>query len=368
MNFVFNTLVTTQQNLANGDSADVTSSGLIYPPDGSEGIFDPGSASVLVDGSVYGSNGIGLDGTVLTSNITVDATGSVVSQPGGNGIVVGPHSIVNNGQIYSPGSNGFGVLQFGGGITVNNGIIAGGIGIFDNDSTAADTNNIVNHGSLSGITDAFDGGGGAETQDFSNFGVVSGKSLMGTGNGDFFYNTTTGDVAGNIQLGSGSNDVVYNNGLINGNIMLGNGAHAVYGGSPGQLNGAVVAGSGGDTIYAGSGATDIFGGSGTDALVGGTGMDGIFPGTGNGDFIQAGSGVTLIGFESTSIIANHFEGVENFGANTFLMLPSADMATTSFAAANGGTLVGVAAGGSTFDVFVVGVAPSAVQAHTLFNL
>jgi hypothetical protein len=368
VNFVFNTLLTTQQNLANGDSADVTSGGVIYPPDGSEGIFDPGSAAVLVDGSVYGANAIELLGTTLTNNITVDATGSLVSQPDGNGIFVGPHSILNNGQIYSPGSDGFGVFQSGAGITVNNGIIAGGIGIFDFDSTAADTSNVVNHGSLSGIADAFDGAGGAENQVFSNYGVVSGKSLMGSGSGDVFYNTTTGVVVGDIQLGSGSNDVVYNNGIIDGNIMLGNGAHAVYGGSPGQLNGAVVAGSGGDTIYAGSGTTDIFGGSGTDALVGGTGMTGIFAGTGNGDYIQAGSGVNLIGFESTSVIANHFDGVENFGANTFLMLPSADMSTTSFAADNGGTLVGVPVGGSRFDVFVAGVAPSAVQAHTLFNL
>jgi hypothetical protein len=354
-----------ESQFANGVVAESGQSSFIY---NNGGIVANGDGVILENsndhfynepsGTVFGFRGVEMTTTGETfvnySAVSGDVYGA--EDTGGDNV------ISNYGTIEGPTA---GLNIAAGGDTIANsttGTIGGGITIASGGQT------IMNAGAIEGNV-TFTGTANSNPNSLWNFGDIFGSVTLGAAGNTTIDNFGTIIGAGGtaISLGSGPNDVVNNDGIINGNVMLGNGAHAVYNGTAGQIIGDIFAGSGGDTIFAGSGPTTMIGGSGTDALIGGAGTDAIFAGTGN-DYIQAGSGTNFIGFETSNIIANHFDNVANFGPNTYLTLPAADVSTTAFVAFNGGTLVGVPVGGAFFGVFVSGVAPSAVQAHTIFNL
>jgi Ca2+-binding RTX toxin-like protein len=107
------------------------------------------------------------------------------------------------------------------------------------------------------LTGTLDGGGGANTLDYTNTGLFPFPGLI-------------------VNLATGS-------------------APNIFGGQPGGITNitTVVGGPGDDTLIAGSGNESLNGGDGWDSLVGGPGNDTLEGGSGN-DTLVAGSGKTLL--------------------------------------------------------------------------
>lgn len=135
------------------------------------------------------------------------------------------------------------------------------------------TNNGDIMGELRGL--ALFGDGGAST--IENFGLISAESnaiVIGDLIAQDVTLRNTGEIAGGDLAYSGGAgiDRVVNRGVMDGNIVLGEG-NDVYNGSLGVLAGSVSGGEGNDRIIGGANNTLVNGGAGTDNLTGGGGDD-----------------------------------------------------------------------------------------------
>jgi autotransporter-associated beta strand protein len=332
----------------------------------------------------------------LTSNVGITSGGSGSSfvnngffeKTSGGGTSTVSTPFVNNGDIDVAN----GALQFTGGFT-NVGIVEGVLsqsgGVTTVTANAPGQTTLFggsgdNRFVIGAAPTYIDGGGGLNTVELTGNMVLAGGSLANVGvvqvdNGvsanlsnlalgeEIVSASTVGGSAGII--GTLGNDVIVGGA---GNDFLaagGAGTDLIVGGTG---NDVLMASTGQDTMVAGSGTDFITCGSGTDGVIGGAGQDSIVAGSGT-DFIQAGTGLDFVAFPAPSTVGGHFDEVTNFqtaggGKGTFLLLPGVDQASTGFQSFNGGTLLDVPVGGSFFDIFLPGVAPSTVQAQTMFSL
>ena len=409
--------------MASGDIL-ATVAGSLLGSTAANGVYAAGSVTIEVAGTIGGYyNGISDSLAAGGSSIVyIDRTGYVFSAPGGEGVYIsgaGTHSITNLGAIEALGGVGWGIATAGAGLIVNElgGYVTGGSAIYQNDTTAADLNTILNYGTIVGTTYAFQGSGidkevldnqgtmvgtismssnaadllyNLGTMDATNTGnytgfyaqnsavfnaglmyqVVAGSSataMIQTGNGvgDNVYNTGTlaeilgpggSDASSAISLGNGAGDYDYNSGHIYGNVVLGDGAGDAYLGANGTIAGTIFCGSGGDRINTGADVEIVKAGTGNDTFNIGTG------------------GETIIQETATQQISNGFDVISNFQSynaaaqqGTFLQLGSSFSASTNIVAYNGGALVELSLGGGNYSyIDVLGASVAAVKAQTYF--
>ena len=110
---------------------------------------------------------------------------------------------------------------------------------------------------------------------------------------DTIRNTSTGEMRGAISTAFGA-DVVINDGLITGPVLLGHGAD-LYDGADGVLRDVVDGGDGADTLIGGHGTDYLFGGHGRDLVLGGGGDDLIEGGRGS-DALDGGDGIDTLSY------------------------------------------------------------------------
>jgi hypothetical protein len=266
-------------------------------------------------GNLYGIN-IGSAGSFAT--VVVGTDGSVGSYSAGGAAInvgaTGGSSVDVQGQINADG--GTGIIFAGKGYLQNSGnIFSTSLGISQTDTTAGDTFSFVNTetGIVSGAT-AYNASTSTITESINNRGLLRGNVTLGGGANDFVSNSGTGainngtltfgngtndrlqnfggmgtlvmgngtgDIAlnfgtiGTIMMGSGAGDYVGNAGRINGNVQLGSGANQVFDSTSGTIynsssttgQGTITAGSGGDTIVGALNGGQLIGGAGNDVLI-----------------------------------------------------------------------------------------------------
>lgn len=194
-------------------------------------------------GSIYGYEAFGIDGNVA-SNFKVTNTGLISGNTQGVSAEGSFARVANYGDIVA---NGYGVVLRGSDASIlNKGTIEGdamGIGL----------------GSTAGLY-----------QSLHNYGFVS---------------STFGDA---VQADEGLQRVL-NHGVINGNVSLGAEADIYRGFKDGVVAGAVLGGSGDDTLTGASRDDTLDGGDGADRLVGGQGEDRLLGGA-DRDYLNGGAG------------------------------------------------------------------------------
>ena len=298
-----------------------------------------GTNTISVAGMVKSFDGTGIVTNGLNDTITIEATGTVLSETGGLN-VGGNLTFRNFGTVISTGGNGMDVFNGGNSITNAGTIEAGNLGVVAGLLGAAGSNSIVNTGTVRS----------------GNSGVVAGlgeNALFNTGTieslfFDAYFSNGTNAVINNGQMFSraafglslGNNaDAVVNNGFLQGNgtAALLAGGNDLFDGRNGVQVGIVNGGAGNDTIYGGAQSDMLVGGAdndtlhgmdGTDALAGGDGVDTLHGGNGadtlfgeagsdlilggaGGDVIRGGLGGDLIGFnagDNGDLIQNFNEG------------------------------------------------------------
>jgi hypothetical protein len=124
-------------------------------------------------------------------------------------------------------------------------------------------------------------------------------------NGNNLWLDNSGQIDGAIRLGLGANsppreDVIINNGTINGEISLG-GGRDVYDGSHGTQHGAVHGEDGNDLLIGTNAADTLDGGNGDDVLIGG-----------DGDMLTGGAGNDV--FVITSATPGHTASITDFAS------------------------------------------------------
>jgi len=282
--------------------------------------FQSGStdATLFVAGTIYADQrGIfGATGDNITINIADSAT--IVATSVGVGVSEDNAVVVNHGAVTSLGSIGVNLEFFSNGGTsfVNFGSVTG-----SNIGTAIQGRGqyVVNHGSIIGETGVHFTDGNSDPNTFINYGTVTGSSIAGgiasygvefnaASDGSVVQNfgTITGDTA-SIFSEDSANVVIKNDGLLVGDVDLGDAADIYHAGAHGIVVGQILTDEGNDTVRGGHDADDIdggadsdniharggddtvLGGSGDDMITGGAGDDSIDGGTGS-DRIRAGTG------------------------------------------------------------------------------
>lgn len=309
--------------------------------------------------------------------------GGSFAKTGGAGTSTVATAFTNNGFVVV----GSGTVSFTGGLT-NVGLIQGVLsGTTVSANAAGQTTFFGGTGDnwipLSAAPTYVDGGAGLNTVEIAASMTLASGSLVNIGavqvdNGVTvnLSNLALGEkvasrsVAGGVSaiVGTQGNDILLG-GAGNDYIQAGNGAVVLLVAGSGAQT--LVGGSGQDSFLGGSGQNSIICGSGSDGVICGSGQTSVYAGTGS-LFVQAGSGLDFLAFPTTSVLPGHFDQVANFqaasgGNGTYILMPTALQSATSFQAFSGGTLIGTSVGGSFFDIFVSGVAPSVVQAQTFFN-
>ncbi len=205
---------------------------------------------VMVFGTIQAHAGgieLGDEETVDHDNSVYVAQGGVVSTDFAPSILIQGYgsSIINDGTIGSSTASG---------------------GIFFSGSNEMTTSIVVNNGTIEGVNYAISSGGYAnEKLNITNNGTISGQYL---------------------GIGGGSqNDLITNNGYVNGGIYLGSGDD-VYRGQHGTVDGLLFGDGGDDRIYAGIGDQTIDGSYGIDIIRGGVGADTMNGGEGLFDMLE----------------------------------------------------------------------------------
>ncbi|PHQ83619.1 MAG: hypothetical protein COB65_06785 [Thalassobium sp.] len=136
-------------------------------------------------------------------------------------------------------------------------------------------------------------------------------------------NTRGGVIAGGAGAvrGNSAENVIYNSGIMNGDVWLYGGDDYVSSGTYAQFNGDLYAGNGNDTLY-GSGRDDSFYGQGqNDEIWGFDGDDFLFGGAGE-DVIEGGDGADYLRGQGGSDTLNGGEGDDDIyggvGADIFV--------------------------------------------------
>jgi len=226
------------------------------------------------NGDIYAFSAGGFALGVNSRGATVDNRG-VIEASGGNG-ALGVYftwhysHLINDGRIlaYTPEKSPYlsvGVNMFSGGIITNsaNGYIGADIAIF---LTASQSGiyDIQNFGTIDGLVLMQQQRGSTSDYSFLNFvnnGILNGDILIDNLQGGRTWMYFHGE---RILI----NDIVVNNGTINGSIWL-SGGNDIYDGRGGVLNGAVDGGSGDDLYYVDDQTNLIFewANGGTDGVI-----------------------------------------------------------------------------------------------------
>ncbi|MEX0283029.1 MAG: beta strand repeat-containing protein [Paracoccaceae bacterium] len=203
------------------------------------------------NGTVYA------DGTA--DNYTFTNTGLVDAGLGNNGSAVSLQTGDVANDVVSAAIINQGVFQGRGDATEGN-QVGDGLRLFSNQDQANFAGLVQNEGVIAGSADS-DAAAGIR--------IDGGLNLLGAiiNEGEISANVNAIDArdAGDVTL---VNDDA---GLINGNVLLGDGADIVI--DLGQINGVIDGGAGDDVLIAGQGDNVLVGGLGNDFLDGGAGID-----------------------------------------------------------------------------------------------
>jgi hypothetical protein len=188
------------------------------------GVYSTGPANLINQGLISGVNGFFVVNSVTTgSSYIYNATSGIISAMGGEAIdlSVGPFDIVNYGQIEDlpGGADSLAIGSAGSGVIYNYGSITGKNALYDADSTLNDNYTLYNYGTITGTTAAFQSGGGVDNERIVNDGVINGNVDLGNGAGSSF-DSTNGQIDGLIASGTGGGFVIggVTGGTIDGSI------------------------------------------------------------------------------------------------------------------------------------------------------
>ena len=292
-----------------GDALFLMEGTIIASIDGTGIYGTAGNHTVYVYGSAYGNN----TGAVFTNGgnaLFVAETGSVTSGANSSGPVAvsmfgGNNTLTNHGII--SGERTYGVAMYGDNASlINTGNITAKFGSIMWSSGASSGGRIWNSGqvlstNVTGAAINFDHFASTTTDTvIHNSGVI--KSLRAEAISGIYAElkiVNSGTIAGatySYQAGD-SDDIVINDGVMIGNVSLGDGSNT-YTGRLGQVIGRIESGAGADTItggaladtiIAGHGANEVRGLGGDDLIVTGDQADFIVAGTGDDD-IESGNG------------------------------------------------------------------------------
>ncbi|OWV48067.1 hypothetical protein CDZ97_28170, partial [Mameliella alba] len=219
------------------------------------------SSALLVEGLVYSqTDAIDSDAGSFNNTVTVTATGTVYGASDGIELSGDNHEVYNYGTV--TGVNDRGIQLIGnGGEVVNTGTVSGQS---DGLSLEGDNGVLVNHGSISSA--AFDGVNVAGTGNY----VSNSGQIVGARHGVEFNtvlaetNTlvNTGTITGNDTAvrGDFGDETVINSGTLLGLVELWDGAD-FFNGNGGTVSGAVLGGAGNDTLAGGDNSDDFAGGA-----------------------------------------------------------------------------------------------------------
>jgi len=162
----------------------------------------------------------------------------------------------------------------------------------------------------------------------SNSGTISGGDAALTLAADIGGITiaNAGTIAGSVVAISLSGDgghSIKNRGLVEGDVVLANGAD-MFDGRGGSVVGDVLAGAGNDSVWGGDLADSLFGEAGADLIKGGLGADNIFGGADNDslyggaddDMVRGGSGDDRLWGNSGDDLLEGGDGADNMNGGS----------------------------------------------------
>jgi hypothetical protein len=304
----------------------------IIATDASDGIFAnvaSAAEAVQINGQVIGVNAINITPTTSSLFLLNNASGLIDGDAGYGVQALGYSVITNYGQI--TGTNACANLASG--TFYNYGTISAG------SFTAAgirysDQGMIYNFGTINASAGIVFGASSLVNW-FYNSGTILGNygiidNSQNTFNTDVFYNTGT-IVSSNIAINvSGPEKINFtNSGSITGIVSFGSGA-TIFDSTLGQVFGNIIGSSGGNTIVGGTNGGAIYGGSGTDILYANTtqtaannaahttldGSGGINALYGDGAFTTFMSGDANGGYNQIWGGASQMAGVSGYTNNT----------------------------------------------------
>ncbi len=200
------------------------------------GVTGPGGGTVQNNGQVFGYDaGISLGGTGQTTAVFNGVAGTIGSTHGPALLVTATGmgasiDIQNAGTVRSTASSGRAIQVDGAGQLVNSGLVASsGIGIVQTGSVAStDTFFLVNT-QTGTILGGYDAQGSLLAEQIDNGGLVNGDLVLGDGDGASFVNQVSGRVTGaamgsggSVTFGNGNDDQFLNWGEM-GALSTGNG-------------------------------------------------------------------------------------------------------------------------------------------------
>ena len=253
--------------------------------------------TVRIEGTVLGTRATAILLAVTDQTVIIGPTGSSYSNPNWVDLVVnGTNNLIQNFGFIS-GGGGIQGTGWGSGRIENDGTIAAqryaGIKLIDgignntiiNDGLITGTGGIVLQNAVATIRN------GTEGEIRSNSAAVA--AIDGTLAATGFVIRNLGTIAGpdDAVLGSAFGDTVRNDGVIDGDVLLG-GGNDVFRGRKGLIEGELRGGDGNDTLITGRGDDALFGDRGADRLDGGAGDDTMTGGQGSDVFVfsRAGAG------------------------------------------------------------------------------
>ncbi|MDJ0629730.1 MAG: hypothetical protein QNJ44_15840 [Rhodobacter sp.] len=237
--------------------------------------FDTGADdNVLVnEGSVIGRDDTAVD--IFGKRVTVENLGTL--EGGKDGIYASGEDvyIYNSGTILGLEDAGIDDLSNGGRV-VNHGIINGQVtGVFT--ESGADGIVILNTGHISGgLVGIQSNTLSADTLVLRNSGTIA-----------------AGDPGGRSFLGVSGDETVINEGLMLGNVQLGDGADTYRGVGLGEVDDGIFGETGNDLLVGSDASDKLFGEADNDTLTGGGGADSLFGG-GDNDTLRGGEGDDVV--------------------------------------------------------------------------
>ena len=335
-------------------------SGVVVASTNNNAVSGAAGSSIQIDGSVVGTNSAFL---LDQSALTIGATGSATSFATAGGVGVfftnAGCSLTNYGSVTANTANavamqgGSYVRNYGSIYGQDNGVLMGLFGatgdvLFNAGAISAGNRDVVsarfNHGVMvegdnATITNSSTGSIVATSGSGSGVSVGTGTSLNGGNNtvienhgliqsqqfwGVDFFNMTALSTARLVNYGTISGqdgsfrgnesaDAVINEGLMQGDVLMGDGDD-VYDGTGGRVSGTVRGGNGADTLTGGAAGDALLGEAGNDLLRGAGGNDTLSGGAGLDlaffDGLRASYTIVRAGGVVTVVAANGAEGTD----------------------------------------------------------
>lgn len=302
--------------------------------------INAGAINLIIDGNIYTQSiGIGSLGVKNGSSITIGSQASISAQESGIDISDFSANITNYGEI--TGQEDFGI-RVNSGVINNHGAITGEIAGVAFYSNAVLTNigsiysanlgvrvegfdsTIINHGTIGAASIAISLTNSTNAL-VRNFGEISGAdfAIVGSVEGERVVNS--GVIHGDINLFEGNDILRSVNGVIEGEIYMGDGDDKAVGSHSddtiyGNAGADILRGKGGeDMLVGGANADTINGGAGNDVLKGGAGAD-VINGGRDDDMLQGGGGADIFVFSRNAghdTIIDYVDGIDKIDLSAF---------------------------------------------------